>query len=425
MRNWLAVLAAAALANGCYRSNPEFSCMDSTQCTDGAGGVCQSSGFCSYTDSECGPAGRYGSLAGSLSGKCVDDSSGNHDIDAGTKPIDAPPDAPHFCFGSATSIVKVCLDAMPNTALTIDSVTTIDTTNSPMCATNVVSGGTGYCVVVATDITINATLRGTGPKPLVLVASGSITGNAGDSFIDVSTKRTGATELGAGHDFATCKPAVKAPTQKAGGAGGSFIGKGGDGGDGQSMGGTGGTAGAAITADTVTTLRGGCAGADGDPMGANAGHGGGALFLIAKTKIDFAGTIIAGGEGGLGGPATKGGGGGGGSGGMIGFDAPTIHVANGVYANGGGGGEGLSSGNTVGNDGEDAFGSDAARGGSRASNSGGDGGNGSSSTSNGGGVTASSGDAGAGGGGGGGGVGIIKAPAGAIFDNKVYPAPTP
>ena len=340
--------------------------------------------------------------------------------------VTAPADAASFCYGSSTSIVKVCLDAAPSNALSITNLTTIDTTSSPMCASNIVAGGAGYCVIAATDIALEAVLRGTGSKPLVLIASGSITGTNPDAGVDVSSRRSGAPLLGAGHDPATCKPAAATPQLKGGGAGGSCISKGGDGGNGELTTNTAGHAADAIAANAVVTLRGGCAGQDGDASTGSAGHGGGGVFLISKTKIELAGTILAGGQGGAGAAAGQGGGGGAGTGGMIGFDAPSIHVANGVYANGAGGGGGISGGNNAGSNGTDSSGAGPAAGGDGGANAGGNGGSGSAQSNGGVGVTASAGITNnTGGGGGGGGVGIIKAPIAANFNNKVYPAPTP
>jgi hypothetical protein len=351
-------------------------------------------------------------------------SSGNDggissDIDAAALPADAA----LYCYGDGTVIGKICFAAEPTNTIAINAITTIDTGNSTMCEFPL-SGGDGYCVLLAKTITVDSTLRATGTKPLVLIASDSITSTSQDALIDVSSKRSGATELGAGHDPATCTPlTIGAPTSTGGGAGGSFTGKGGSGGDGGATT-SGGTPGDAVT--VVTTLRGGCPGQDGAGMGGTGGHGGGAVFLFAVNKIDFKGNISAGGESGLGSAFNKGGGGGAGAGGMIGFAAQMITIDNGVFANGGGGGEGVSQGGTAGNNGDDATGVSVANGGKNGSSSGGDGGNGSIGlvgTGN----NGSNGTTGpaAGGGGGGGGAGLIKAPATANISGMISPPVTP
>jgi hypothetical protein len=324
------------------------------------------------------------------------------------------------CYGEGTVIGKICFAATPTNTLAINDVTTIDTGASTLCAVPK-SAGDGYCVLLAKTITVDSTLRATGTKPLVLIANDSITSTSVDALIDVSSKRSGATELGAGYDPATCTPVTTgAPKNTGGGAGGSFTGKGGSGGGGGPAN-SGGTPGDAVTA--VTTLRGGCPGQDGADMGGTGGHGGGAVFLFAVNKIDFKGTINAGGESGVGSAANGGGGGGAGAGGMIGFAAPMITVENGVIANGGGGGEGVSQGGTAGNNGNDAAGVSASDGGLGGSTSGGDGGSGSAGPAAGLGANGNNGvGSAAGGGGGGGGAGLIKAPVTATFGAGVSPA---
>ena len=80
---WLVGIALA----GCLRST-EFKCETSAQC--GANGACESTGYCSFPDDQCGR--RYASSAGSLANQCV----GGTAIDAGIDSahdaaIDAPP----------------------------------------------------------------------------------------------------------------------------------------------------------------------------------------------------------------------------------------------------------------------------------------------------------------------------------------------
>lgn len=305
----------------------------------------------------------------------------------------------------------------------------LDTTDSPLCVP-VISGG-DYCVVAATEITIFRQFRATGAKPLVFLASGTIT--TGD-VIDVGSHRGATPETGAGADPASCAagtpPEVSGVTA-GGGAGGSFAGIGGNGGAGGAV--RGGIPGVATA--TITDLRGGCAGQDGgaveDP--GLRGHGGGAVYFIAGNSIVLRGAVNAGGEGGggAGGGPSAGGGGGGGSGGMIGFDAPSITVTSPVIANGGAGGEGVSpfSAGTKAHPGQDAVSILAALGGDFGDDSGGRGGNGAAGLAAGPGQEGAAGtaaaDGDAGGGGGGGGAGIVKAPASASLGTSVSPPATP
>jgi hypothetical protein len=347
--------------------------------------------------------------------------------DANTNAIlDSPLDA-LVCYG--TGIVKVCFASAPTQSITIGDQT-FDTGVPTTCAATV-TGGENYCVVVATAITINGTLRATGPKPLVLIATGAIT-LTGSGVLDASSQRsrTAATpETGAGADAdATICVAGTAASNRGGGAGGSFAGTGGTGGTGAAANaGTPGTA----TSFPVAVLRGGCPGQDGQASPGNGGHGGGAVYLIAGTKIDIGGDgINAGGEAGGGGATgpSGGGGGGGGAGGMIGLDAPMVMLTGAatLVANGGGGGEGGSGGAaTAGENGTDASTTTAARGGNKNTGTGGDGGNGSAGQAAGAGMAGQPGTSAppnGGGGGGGGGAGIITAPAGTNFGGKASPA---
>jgi hypothetical protein len=349
-------------------------------------------------------------------------------IDAGTNQPDAPPDT-LACYG--TSIVRVCFAAPPTQPLMITNATgVIDTTNSAMCATTV-SGADNYCVLAGTTITVDATLRATGTKPLVLIASDSITVT---QLIDVGSHQTTKDTpefIGAGADPVACMVTTGTPAgTRGGGAGGSFAGKGGNGGAG-ALGGPGGQAVSGTT--TITELRGGCPGQAGNGGAAGrGGHGGGAVYLIAGNRIDIAGPgINAAGEGGATGAPSEGassGAGGGGSGGMIGFDAPAITCTSLLLANSGGGGEGSGEGGP-GVSGKDPSTTAAAAGGGGGTTIGGNGGTGSAGPAAGPGSggnngAASNGNNGAGGAGGGG-AGLIKAPATANLGTNVSPAATP
>lgn len=420
MRTWVVAIVVAVMVAGCGQRQDSFACTDDASC--GAGGKCEPSfKLCSFlNEAKCGPGGRaFGDLGGANSGQCV---NGTPPPDGG---IDSPPDA-RACFG--TGLVQFCLASAPTQPFTTTDLTTIDTGDtSPdsKCAplASVASGGT-YCVVAATNIILNGTLRATGAKPLVLLSTGSIaTGTS--AVIDVGSHRVraiGSPETGAGADPASACAGGTSPTNGGGGAGGSFTGLGGNGGNGNNMVNTGGSPVSVATA--ITELRGGCAGQDGQGgIGERGvrGHGGGAVFLIALDRIDIEGGIDAGGEGGAAGITNSSGAGGGGAGGMIGFDAPRITVTSLLLANGGAGGEGSGQA-TPGKDGADATDTTAAKGGAGNTGNGGDGGNGSAGAAAGAGGPGNTGSSG--GGGGGGGAGIIKAPNGASLGNMVSPAAT-
>jgi hypothetical protein len=63
---WMIAIASSA---GCLRDT-EFKCTDHVDCT-GTGGTCESTGYCSFTDSACADGRRYGAYAGSYSNQCV------------------------------------------------------------------------------------------------------------------------------------------------------------------------------------------------------------------------------------------------------------------------------------------------------------------------------------------------------------------
>jgi hypothetical protein len=374
-----------------------------------------------YDRPACGPGGQCPDGLTCRGQVCESGSAPDASIDAS---VDGDPDDPDaapdagFCFGS---FARICLQSMPSAPLVINTTTTIDTGNSPLCAA--MAGGPDVCVLAATTTAIEATLRATGPKPLVLLASDTVTITVTGS-IDVASHRGATPETGAGADFGGC-PAGVAPGLRAGGAGGSFMGPGGNGGVGGN-GGNGGVRGPAI-AGPLTELRGGCPGQDGDGTNRGSrGHGGGAVLLIAGNAIAHAGAVTAAGEGGGAGTIDSSGAGGGGAGGMIVLDAATITGSGLLLANGGGGGEG-SGQSSPGQLGADPTGTGAASGGQAGSIHGGDGGNGSAGPAGGGGDDGENGSPGTqpgGGGGGGGGAGIIRARTGQDLGPSVSPVPT-
>ena len=305
-------------------------------------------------------------------------------------------DAP-TCFG--TGLVELCLLEAPTRSLVFphDAVVTIDTATG-ICESY--AGAPGWCVISGGTVAVDGTLRGTGPLPLVLIATDTLTVTGS---IDVSSQNG----IGAGGEPAACPSGLGGNANSGGGAGGTFGGRGGGGGTSA----TGGQGGTSAAVPPITTLRGGCHGGGGANTSGNAGHGGGAIYLIADGTITIAGTIDASGGGGLAGPGATipGGGGGGGAGGMIGLDAPAIEITGSVFANGGGGGEG---------GGDPASGAAGdrpmapgtpAKGGGGSTINGGDGGDGAAGAN----TTGTNGRAGTasssgGGGGGGGGGGILR-----------------
>ena len=314
------------------------------------------------------------------------------------------------CFGNG--IVHVCLEAALTVPLMISKRRLLDTDSSPMCVP--VLNGKNYCVIAGTTIAVDARLRATGSRPLVLIASDSISVTA---LIDVGSSGASDPEIGAGAEPVSCPGTNARPGVAGGGAGGSFVAEGGAGG---ASSGAGGLPGAATT--VISELRGGCPGQSGQGSGGGrGGHGGGAVYLIAGQRIIVIGEINASGESGNGGMGPMSGGGGAGAGGMIGLDAPTITGDALILANGGGGGEG-SDDDADGIRGQDPNSIDAATGGNGGADGGGDGGDGADAV-----TLARAGGAGraGGGGGGGGATGLVIAPAGAMLGTQVSPPPTP
>src|SRR5678815_2401073 len=91
--------------------------------------------------------------------------------------VDAPPldasidtavDA-QLCFGS---YLDICLEVAPTRPLRIVDPTTISTDYAMECIA-VTSGG-NYCVIAATTILIESTLRAIDSRPLVLIATDAI-----------------------------------------------------------------------------------------------------------------------------------------------------------------------------------------------------------------------------------------------------------
>jgi hypothetical protein len=336
-------------------------------------------------------------------------------------------------FGSIFKVRVQSLEAIPPVPLSFDSDTVINTGIDP--ATNVpypicnqsFDKSDQYCIVAATDITIASgkTLRAIGPKPLVLLATGTFTLNG---TIDVSSRHDSSSlpdgsNFGAGSTgtAALCTETTDA-TVNGGGFGGSFGGAGGDGTSGSGNDEQGVSA-PALPLDIIPpTLRAGCPGGRGSSDSTNgtpgvAGKGGGAVAIIAGDVITINGKINASGAGGTGATSAsiKSGGAGGGSGGTIVLDSPSITVGSNaelwLFANGGGGGQGTSAtpGTQAGANGAESLAPYTPANGGNNSNSGGPGGRGAAGPNTGDedGKMPASGSSNDGGGGGGGGAGII------------------
>src|SRR5512140_2269286 len=335
------------------------------------------------------------------------------------------------CYGSGL-LGSLCFATAPTGAVMLAGVTVNTASVGAGNCTEIraQAGGPSLCIIAGATISVaaGATVRATGPNPLVLIAAQSITINGG---VDLSSHLPatigGAPVIGAGGRTAldcaaTGLDGVAGKLMNGndygggGAAGGSFGtlgGAGGEGGNNRNIG-----HGNAVAVTAPRALIGGCGGGrggDGSGGGGSGvgGAGGGAMYLLAGDSISVPGKINASGSGGgagTGGTFSSGGGGGGGAGGMIGLEAPHITVAGSLFANGGGGGGG--GGNqpdNVGQPGADPTGpAPAATGGSGGNNGGGSGGNGASSTQPGALGTASNNNTLCAGGGGGGGVGVIR-----------------
>jgi hypothetical protein len=286
---------------------------------------------------------------------------------------DAMPDALTLtCDARYTSLCANLDTAMERSFLVsgeINTDTGTECAKFPFVATD-----SPNCVILGSNITVAAgvTLRATGSRPLVLLASGNI---QIDGTIDVSSRRAVrdpvtpvAESVGAAGDYGMCSAFRRLVDSReeggGGGAGGTFGGTGGGGGDGNydviNARAQGGLAPMEPDAFPETTLRGGCRAQNGGNAGATAtnggkgGPGGGIVVLISKMGILVNGVIAANGGGGMGGGAQAGGGGGG-SGGLIVLQGATVRRAGKLTANGGGGGEGgaIGIGEIIGADGAD------------------------------------------------------------------------
>lgn len=295
----------------------------------------------------------------------------------------------------------------------------LDTDVDDRCA-DFMSGGRAMCLIYTErfDISIGASLRVTGSRPLFVASRSTITING---RLNGSSSRTDGL-LGPGSnddDCALLLPGEDSEDGGGGGAGGSFQGRGGDGGRGDyRIGpGTAGANAAPLLGGIPDDLRGGCPGSSGGEGGINGapeakpGEGGGGMGFVSlgAFTVSPTGALMVNGSGALRGTITRGGGGGGGSGGMLQMEAPLVRLQGLVLAEGGGGGGGANTSEN-GNPGLDPSNLSSGAGGSGADsgNEGdeGDGGEGSTTNARGDhsgveGIDGQQGRRGAGGGGGG------------------------
>jgi hypothetical protein len=345
----------------------------------------------------------------------------------GPPPIDAPEiDAPPpdafdpKCFGGGD--FYLCLGAEPmEPELRLDGGT-IDTSTCTLGELMQMVDGTAVCTIARTAIRIINTNGVIGDRPLVLVATTTITLES-NAVLDVSAPGPRAPDT-------ACNDAgngMNGNSGASGGAGGSFGSSGGNGANGSTTI-LGGTAGDVIAAP-VRTLRGGCPGGTGGDGGGGSntvagGLGGGAVLLVAREAIGIEGTINASGTGATGGKDSFGGGGGGGSGGMIAFHTTllTVQASGRIVANGGGGGGGAGNGDPgdPGANPDPTMPAIPALGGQAATAGRSRGGNGFAGIS----AATTPANSATGGGGGGGGAGVIRVLAGGTIPAaNVSPAP--
>lgn len=336
----------------------------------------------------------------------LDDASLGSSSDGSTIDIDAPMadahvDAPpgQTCFG--VGLLQECFAPGSEPTGQYHPSGTINTDTDTNCNRVIpqANGNPSLCLEQANTVLIDGGVRYTGKRPIVLLATTTITIS---NTLDVSGGGAGAEPAACNDGNNGNDDTSNGSSAGAGGGGGGGFGTGGGGGgSSDASGGSGGGS------TALTAIRGGCKGGNGgtssDGSGGAAGAGGGAIYLIAGQSISVPGTIKANGQRGRGG-SRKAGGGGAGSGGLIGFDAPTVTVAGTAFANGGGGGEGGDT-NASGRDGFDpSMYNQAAFGGNGGALNGGNGGNGAYL------MTGANGGNGAGNGagGGGGGNGRVK-----------------
>ena len=327
------------------------------------------------------------------------------------QPLPPPPDLalglvlshlPQHYLSDGSCALTVATSISTSTPLLIDGA---PAPTGCVFTTDMEGGTLEVAVLAVGSLTVGATVRVTGSRPLVVAAADkiTITGTL-DGGAKTSTPGPGGgiAEQGTGAG----KDGSHAGTYTdSGGGGAGFLIAGANGGSASFTGSsaTGGVAGAGFTGDLSVSLPGGSSGGKLSAEACSAGManggggaGGGSIQLSARGSIEVSGNVNVGGGGGLGGcvngSADEGSGGGGGSGGALWIESPTVKLSGGAWANGGAGGgaaEGLvgANGTAGGNGGDGTMSKTAAAGGTTPGMYAGGGGSGGTGT----GLSASSG----------------------------------
>jgi hypothetical protein len=150
-----AVLLVLALG-GCLRQT-QFQCETDTAC--GTGGVCESSGFCSFVDKNCDSGRRYTESAGPNAGQCTGGGGGSGGVDSGVvdaRPIDAPPGCPATfttVAGAGAHVYKVIANTDSWTkqqtacrAFTLNAYLMVPDDAAELAAVDAVAGAAQYWV---------------------------------------------------------------------------------------------------------------------------------------------------------------------------------------------------------------------------------------------------------------------------------------
>jgi hypothetical protein len=252
------------------------------------------------------------------------------------------------CVGAPDGLLGNTCFSPASTVLLVGNAL-IDTDTSMLCDAD----STAHCFVTGTAIEISGNLVVQGSRALVLWSATTITASG---TIDAAS-HVGKTGPGASPPNCQVLDAgviASIPMAGAGGSGASYANAGGHGGTARTGGSS--ISNGEVAPSVPAAMVGGCVGGNGGLTNGSGGQGGGAIYLVAGSKIVIKAVINASGVGGSGGfvsASAFGGGGGGGSGGLIGLDAPTL-VLDGatLVALGGGGGAGATT-SAGGSDGTD------------------------------------------------------------------------
>ncbi len=249
---------------------------------------------------------------------------------AGDAAVDAKP---FVCSGTAygAGLVQICV----TTTLLASETRGASINTDTQCTFTQLFGDLDLCVIAATNVSLQGTIRVTGARPLVILGTQAIS-IATATLIDAASDQT---MTGPGSDLPITDCATHAGTgtdHGSGAAGGRFDGVAGNGGEG-------GVAGAVANGSPLPfTFRPGCYGGS-NAGGSLGGAPGGAIYLIAGANITInTGTVINVSGAGARRVSELQGGGGGGSGGFLGIDAPNLDLQSGidVFVLGGGGSSG-------------------------------------------------------------------------------------